>query len=79
MNKLPSQLEFNTSNRTIRLAWLPQRVYMNHYLASNEIQDRSQIKSLEFLPLQSFEIKIFKDRERESDDDFGVLGKSHAF
>lgn len=52
---------------------------MSHYLVSNKIQDRSQIKLLEFLPLQAFEIKISKNRERKSDEDFSILGKSYAF
>lgn len=52
---------------------------MSHYLISNKIQDRSQIMPVEFLPLQAFEIKISKNRERESDEDFGILGKSYAF
>lgn len=49
---------------------------MKHFLAATGIQDKSQIRSLEFLPLQAFEIKIFQNSEESGNDDFGILGKS---
>lgn len=49
---------------------------MRHYSVSNKIQDRSQFKSLEFLPMLAFGINIFKNSEGNSSDDFDILGQS---
>lgn len=79
LNKLPSQLEFYTSNQTVKLTWPPQRAHMRHYLVSDRIQDSSQFKSLEFLPFPAFEIKISKTSEGKSSDDFDILGESFVY